>query len=89
MKSSVEALQLHSQKVGLGHYYRSLDNKRANFISQLSSMDTPEIVNKSVPDHVKRKREKIEEEERGKVLNQARDFEEGQNWQERGIEQEM
>ena len=52
-------------------------------------METPEIVNNSVPDHVKRKREKIEEEERGKVLNQARDFEEGQNWQERGIEQKM
>ena len=36
MKSSVEALQLHSQKVGLGHYDRSCDNIRTNFISQLN-----------------------------------------------------
>ena len=73
MKASVEALQLHSQKVGLDHYDRSHDIKRANFISQLSSMETPEIVETSVPDHVKRKREKMEEEEREKVLNQAKE----------------
>ena len=74
MKSSVENIQSHSRQVGLDHYDRSLDTTRANFICQLSVMDSPQNVVDEVPQAVKLKRKKKEKEEKENNLKKAKDI---------------
>ena len=74
MKASVENLQSHSRKVGLDHYDRSGDTTRANFIHQLSALESPsKAVVPEVPEAVKLKRQKEQEEDRERVLRKAKD----------------
>ena len=73
MKASVENLQSHSRQVGLAHYDRSGDTTRANFIHQLAALESPSKGFDEVPEAVKLKRQKKEEEDREKVLRNAKD----------------
>ena len=73
MKASVENLQSHSGRVGLQHYDKSGENTRATFIQQLSAMDSPQKADLEVPDAVKIKRQKKEEEEREEILKKAKE----------------
>ena len=62
LKSRVENLQSHSAKVGLTFYDRSSQNTRAQFISQLSAVDSPNK-DDSASDDLKKRRaddEKVE-----------------------------
>jgi hypothetical protein len=72
MKSSVQNIQSHSRQVGLDHYDRSLDTTRANFIHQLAAMDSPLKAVEEVPEAVKLKRKKKEEEDRANNLKKAK-----------------
>ena len=71
MKNSVENLQSHSKGVGLTHYDRSSQNTRANFISQLSAIESPKEV-ESIPKNIRKKREADEKLEREKVIEKAK-----------------
>ena len=71
MKASVENLQSHSRQVGLQSYDRSGDDTRAQFINQLSAMESPNKDESDISDDVKKKRQRLDEEERGKILKLA------------------
>ena len=74
MKSSVENIQSHSRQVGLDHYDRSLDTTRANFIHQLAAMESPQKAVEEVPEAVKLKRKKKEQEDKENTLKKAKDI---------------
>ena len=74
MKKCVENLQSHSANVGLTYYDRSTQNTRAQFINQLSAVESPNkaVSDEAVSDDVKKRREVIEEAERMKTISQAK-----------------
>ena len=73
MKSSVENLQSHSRRVGLEHYDKTGQNTRASFITQLSQLESPSKAGGEVSDEVKKKRQKIDQEDKEKNLRRAKE----------------
>ena len=71
MKQSVEKLQLHSKAVGLQYYDRSSQNVRANFVNQLSHMESPSKNVPEVPHEVKRRRTEHDVEDKEVVVKEA------------------
>ena len=72
MKSAVENLNGHSSEVGLEHYDLGADNSRANFIHQLSAMESPGIV-EDVPEKIKEKRKQTAVKERELRVQRAKE----------------
>ena len=72
MKSAVENLNSHSSEVGLEHYDLGADNSRANFIHQLSAMESPGIVG-DVPEMIKEKRKERAVKERELRVKRAKE----------------
>ena len=72
MKHSVEKIQQHSNRVGLTYYDRSGQNKRAQFISQLAAVESPQKVKMVIPERVLEKRVANEKNEREKAIEDAK-----------------
>ena len=73
VRSQVEILQSHSAKVGVTYYDRSSQNTRAQFISQLSTVDSPkDDRDDGASDDVKKKRADEDKIERLKTIELAK-----------------
>ena len=73
MKSAVENLQSHSEKVGLQHYDKSGESVRASFINQLSAKDSPLKDIMDIPEEVKNKRKRMMEKEREDLRKESKE----------------
>ena len=70
MKHSVEKIQQHSNRLGLTYYDRSGQNKRAQFISQLAAVESPQKVKMDIPERVLPMR-RIKERRLSRMLKQC------------------
>ena len=73
VRAQVEVLQSHSAKVGVTYYERNSQNTRAQFISQLSAVDSPkDDKDDGASDAVKKRRADEDKIERLEIIEEAK-----------------
>ena len=72
MKNSVENLQGHSGAVGRKYYDKSRPDVKAQYISQVSCMESSQELKVNIPEAVKRKREIVAEKEKAQIVENAK-----------------